>query len=258
MNLTTYMQERLKARKILLMTHVIAGYPSLEANWQMLEIMQEVGVDMVELQMPFSEPIADGPMFARANQLALEQGMSLDQYFDLMERAVAAFDFPHLMMGYYNTVFHLGHEAFCARLEACGAAGFIVPDLPFEEHGDLRDLSAQHGLSPILLMAPTSTPARLADVGRHASGFVYAVARKGVTGTRTALDQSLDPFIGRCRQVTELPLGLGFGLQRGDDLRYLQGRVEMGIVGSALLQQWEEGGADLYRTFLEDLSSGRD
>ncbi len=257
MNLTSYISERLESRKILLMTHVIVGYPSLEFNWQMLEKMQEVGVDMVELQMPFSEPIADGPSFARANQLALEQGMRLDPYFEFMQRSTASFDFPHLMMGYYNTVFRLGHGEFCRRLQAHGARGFIVPDLPFEEYDDLLDSSRAHELNPILLMTPTNTQERLAEIGRYSRGFVYAVARRGVTGRRTELDQSLDGFIERCRQATDLPLALGFGLRNGDDLRRLQGRVEMAIVGSALLDRWEKGGAAGYGAFLEDLSQGR-
>ena len=257
MNLTDYIGQRLERHRILLMTHAIIGYPSLEANWEMLEIMQEVGVDMVELQMPFSEPVADGPTFARANHVAIEGGIKLDQYFEFLQRANRAFDFPHLMMGYYNTVFRLGHEAFCRRLQDCGAAGFIVPDLPFDEYGDLAPASNACALSPILLMTPTNTVERLAHIGAMASGFVYAVARKGVTGQRTNLDQSLDAFLARCRQSTSLPLALGFGLGSSADLRRLQGQVEMGIVGSALLEAWDRGGAGEYRDLLQDLSQGR-
>ena len=256
-DLTDYIRERLATRRILLMTHVIAGYPSLDANWQMLEIMQEVGVDMVELQMPFSEPVADGPIFARANQLALRQGMRLEQYFDFMRRATSSFDFPHLMMGYYNVAFRLGHAEFCVRLREAGATGFILPDLPFEEYGNLFALSEKRHLSPILLMAPTNTKARMEAIGRHSRGFVYAVARKGVTGRKTDLDNELNSFVHECRGATELPLGLGFGLRNGEDLRGLQGVVEMAIVGSALLEEWEEKGREGYRQLLEELAEGR-
>ncbi len=258
MNLTAYIGERLEEKKILLMTHVIVGYPSLDVNWEMLEAMAEVGVDMVELQMPFSEPIADGPSFARANQLALEGGIHLDQYFDFMQRAAATFVFPHLMMGYYNTVFRYGHQAFCDRLRACGARGFIVPDLPHEEYDELLASSQQFQLNPIMLMTPTNTERRLGEIGAYARGFVYTVARRGVTGKKTELDQSLDGFIARCRKATELPLALGFGLRNGADLQLLQGKVEMAIVGSALLERWEESGIGGYKEFLEDLSQGRD
>ena len=257
MNLTAYIGERLETRQILLMTHLVVGYPSVEVNRQMLEIMAEVDVDMVELQMPFSEPMADGPIFVRANQEALKGGMQLDSYFEFLRQSTRDFSFPHLMMGYYNTAFRLGHADYCRRIRESGGVGFILPDLPFEEYGDLEKISADNGLSPIQLMTPTNTPERLAQIGQHVRGFVYAVARKGVTGRKTELDQSLDGFLGRCRVATDLPLALGFGLRGGADVRQLQGKVEMAIVGSALLQNWEEGGAAAYRAFLEDLGSGR-
>ena len=257
MNLESYIHERLNSHQILLMTHLVVGFPSLEANWQMLEAMAEVGVDLVELQMPFSEPVADGPLFVRANQKALEQGLRLDHYFDFMHRATAVFGFPHLMMGYYNTVFRLGHERFCARLQHSGGAGFILPDLPLEEYGDLFVLSEEHGLSPILLMTPTTAPARMAVIGQRARGLVYAVARKGVTGKKTELDQGLAGLIQGCRQATDRPLALGFGLRDGGDLRRLQGQVEVGIVGSALLERWEKDGLAGYRELLRELAGGR-
>ena len=257
MNLTEYIQERLARQRVLLMTHLIVGFPSLEANWRMLEIMAEEEVDLVELQMPFSEPVADGPTFARANQQALEQGIALDQYFELMQRSTRDFGFPHLMMGYYNTAFQLGHANFCARLQESGSSGFILPDLPIEEYGDLFELSQAHDLCPILLMTPTNTVVRLEEIGRRACGFVYAVARKGVTGSKTDLNATLHDFVSRYRQATSLPIGVGFGLRSGDDLRGLQGIAEIGIVGSALLAVWEEQGEAGYRRLLRELAEGR-
>lgn len=258
MNLESYLRERLEERRILLMTHVIVGYPSLEANWRMLEIMADVGVDLVELQMPFSEPMADGPTFLRANQAALAGGLKRAGYFDFLVRAASSFPFPHLMMGYYNTVFRMGHEAFCRRLSEAGGRGYIVPDLPWEEYGDLFALSEASGLDPILLMTPTNSQAQLAESAQHSRGMVYGVARRGVTGQATELGAETFDFVGRCRSVTDLPLALGFGLRRGDDLRRLQGVVEVGIVGSALLEQWEKGGEAGYRSLVADLGAARD
>lgn len=258
MNLQAYIEKRLAEREVLLMTHLIAGFPSLEANWRMLEIMADVGVDLVELQMPFSEPVADGPVFARANQQALESGLTLVQYFELMQRSTAAFPFPHLLMGYYNTAFRLGHAPFCRRLADSGACGFILPDLPVEEYGDLEAASAEWEQTPIVLMTPTNTDQRLQQIGAQAQGFVYAVARKGVTGRQTALDDELYRFIARCRAATTLPLGVGFGLRSGADLRQLQGQAEIGIVGSALLEVWEREGEAGYAALLRDLAAGRD
>ncbi len=256
MNLRAYIEERLSERKVLLMTHLIAGYPSLEDNWRMLEIMDEAGVDLVELQMPFSEPVADGPTFALANQKALDGGITLDQYFDLMGRSTEAFSFPHLMMGYYNTAFRLGHGPFCRRLAEGGACGYILPDLPVEEYGDLFAESAECGQTSVLLMTPTNTDQRLVEIGAKAEGFVYAVARKGVTGSETDLGEELHQFIARCRQATDLPLGIGFGLRSGADLKQLHGRAEIGIVGSVLLRVWEQGGETAYADLLADLVEG--
>lgn len=255
--LDTYIREGLGHHRILVMTHLIAGFPSLEANWEMLEEMARAGVDLVELQMPFSEPVADGPTFARANQLALAQGLKLEQYFGLMERASQAFGFPLLMMGYYNTVFRLGHRAFAESLQAHGGCGYILPDLPVEEYGDLFAHSQRCGLHPIMLMAPTNTDARLAQIGGHASGMVYAVARKGVTGSRTELAEGAYDFVQRCRRATDQPIGMGFGLRQGEDVRRLQGQVEVAIVGSALLEAWEAGGREGYRRLLSELVAAR-
>jgi tryptophan synthase alpha chain len=251
--LETYIRRRLQRKKLLLMTHVVVGYPSLDANMKMLDAMQHADADLVELQMPFSEPTADGPLFVRANQGALAAGMTRDQYFRFMQRATANFDFKLLMMGYYNSAFQMGHEAFCAALAEHGASGFILADLPPEESGDLFQLAAPHHLAPIMLMAPTTPDARLQRIARYARGFVYCVARKGVTGYRTTLDQNLQAFIQRCRAATALPLALGFGLQSGADLQSIQGMVDIGIVGTALLAAWEQGGAARYTALLQEL-----
>lgn len=253
--LETYIRKRLERKKLLLMTHAVVGYPSLDVNMQMLEAMQLADADLVELQMPFSEPTADGPLFVRANQRALETGITREQYFRFMQRATANFDFKLLMMGYYNSAFQLGHEVFCATLAEHGASGFILPDLPPEESGDLFQLAAPHHLDPIMLMTPTTPNARLRQIAQHARGFVYCVARKGVTGYRTTLDQNLKAFIQRCRAATPLPLALGFGLQSGADLQGIQGMVDIGVVGTALLAAWEQGGARQYTTLLQELQS---
>ncbi len=257
MNLRTYIQSRLGSRKILLMTHVIVGYPSLDVNWRMLEQMERADVDLVELQMPFSEPIADGPVFARANQEALKQGLSVDEYFDFMGRATERFGFPHLMMGYYNTVFRLTHRTFCERLSRCGAAGFIIPDLPIEEYHDLSRLSDEHGLNPIALFTPTNSDARLAEIGRRGQGFVYGVARRGVTGKRTDLKAGIDALAARYRAASDVPLALGFGIAGGNDVRQLHGSCEIAIVGSALLERWESGGEEAYTELLDELQNAR-
>lgn len=257
MNLAAYIKRRLESRKILLMTHVIVGYPSAEINWAMLEHMERADIDVVELQMPFSEPIADGPTFTRANQEALRAGMTTAQYFDFMQRATRAFPFPQLMMGYYNTVFRMTHRKFCQRLSAAGGSGFIIPDLPIEEYGDLFDLSEEYGLDPIALMTPANTDARLAEIGRCAQGFVYGVARRGVTGQPTNIREAATDLVRRYRAATNLPIALGFGLRDGDDVRQLQGTAEVAVIGSALLESWERDGPGGYVRLLDELQAAR-
>ena len=251
--LETYIRQRLQRKKLLLMTHAVVGYPSLEANMAMLEAMQRAEVDVVELQLPFSEPIADGPVFVRANQHALEAGMNWERYFTFMQRVTTAFDLKILMMGYYNSVLQMGHDTFCACLAEHGGSGFIVADLPPEEASDLFQHADAHHLSPIVLMTPTNSMPRLREIARHARGFVYCVARKGVTGKQTYIDDSLEAFMARCRRATPLPLALGFGLRTGVDLRRLHGLADMGILGTVLLTTWEHGGAAQYELLLQDL-----
>ena len=268
MNLTKYLKNRLDPlfggteypetkSKILLMTHVVVGYPSLEANWKMLEAMGEADVDLVELQMPFSEPSADGPLFVKANQEALRNGIRWQAYFDLMKRASERFDFPMLMMGYCNTAFSMGFENYCVNIRKNGGEGFIIPDLPLEEYGDLFEYSRQHDLDPIMLCTPTNTEERLRKICGHGSGFIYCVARKGVTGKNTELDISAEKILQQCRLYTDLPLALGFGLSQAEDLRQLHGKAEIAIVGSALLKTWEAEGETGYRKHLLSLAAAR-
>jgi tryptophan synthase alpha chain len=254
-SLEMYVRTRMQRKKLLLMTHAVVGYPCLDANMAMLEAMQRADADLVELQMPFSEPIADGPVFLHANQRALESGITREHYFSFMQRATASFDFKILMMGYYNNVFQMGHEPFCASLAEHGGSGFIIADLPPEEAGDLFQHADTYQLAPIMLMTPTTSTARLQQVAHHARGFVYCVARKGVTGYQTRLDQSLGAFVARCRHATSLPLALGFGLQTGADLQQIHGLVDIGIVGTALLAAWEQGGAVQYEALLQELQA---
>src|SRR5439155_22445093 len=146
------------------MTHAVVGYPSLDANMAMLEAMQRADVDLVELQLPFSEPIADGPVFVRANQRALEAGMNWERYFTFMQRAASAFDFKMLLMGYYNSVLQMGHDTFCACLVEHGGSGFIIADLPPEESGALLHPADTHHVCPIVLITPANSISGFHDI----------------------------------------------------------------------------------------------
>jgi len=268
MNLNQYIENRFslnsdnktsskKGHKILLMTHLIAGYPSLEDNWKMLSVMGEADIDLVEIQMPFSEPTADGPLFVKANQEALRKGICWESYFDLMKRASEKFNFPILMMGYYNTVFTMGTENFCKNISKNGGKGFIIPDLPVEEFGELFHYSHFHELDPIMLCTPTNTDERLKLICSKGRGFIYCVARKGVTGINTKLGRAEEKFFQKCKRFSDLPIAVGFGLSTPDDLKKLQGKAEIAIIGSALLKTWEEKGEHGYRNHVFSLASAR-
>lgn len=255
MSLQSYIDQRKQDKSLLVMAHVVCGYPSFEDNLAELEIMAEAGVDLVELQFPFSEPSADGPLFVRANEISLQNGTTVDDCFEFMAAVTARFPFKVLMMGYYNTVFKMGEERFLQRLKEAGGVGYILPDLPIEEADNLHALSAQMGLEPVILMTPTNSDARLAQLAAAAKGFIYVVARKGVTGSKTQMGDDVAQLVARCREHTDLPLGVGFGISDRSDMDYLRGHADMAIVGTAALRAWEQGGADHLRQFFSDLLS---
>jgi len=253
MKLESYLRKRLEQKPICVMTHVIAGYPSFEENLQALELMARHNVDVVEIQMPFSEPTADGPVFVRANQKSLESGTTVEQYFHFMQRLTTNFDFPVLMMGYYNTIFKMGEAPFIQRLKNAGGCGLIVPDLPVDVGTNLYQLAKQNDLAPIAFMTPTSSDERLRQNGQAGSGFIYVVARKGVTGEHTDFKHAFQAYLKRCRQATQLPLAVGFGVSARQDLSYLAGQVEMAIIGTAVLEIWEQSGRSGLNKFLADI-----
>ncbi len=253
MGLQRFIAERKQSKDILVMAHVVCGYPSFEENLQELEIMAEAGVDLVELQFPFSEPSADGPLFVRANEQSLKSGTTVDQCFDFMKLVSARFPFKVLMMGYYNTAFKMGEVAFVTRVKESGGVGYILPDLPIEESAELHRLSEEAGIEPIILMTPTTSDARLVKLGAVSRGLVYVVARKGVTGSKTQMGDDVLALIERCRQHTDVPLGVGFGISSKADVDVLRGHADIAIVGTAALKIWEEGGAPALRSFFAEL-----
>jgi tryptophan synthase alpha chain len=258
MSLNNYLTERSAAlaaskRPAMIMTHVVCGYPSFEANWKALEIMDSFGVDLVELQFPFSEPSADGPLFVKANQKAISDGVHVNDCFEFMAKASAKFSFKIVMMGYYNTVFKTGHRAFMQRLVESGALGFILPDLPVEEAGELHSVAKELGLAPIVLMTPTNTDARLEELASYSDGFIYTVARKGVTGSGTDMNKEVSDFIRRCRNFTKLPLAVGFGVSESEHVKFIGQHADIAVIGTAALLAWETDGEQGLKSFFSQL-----
>lgn len=251
--LETYIKDRLKDKEILLMTHIVMGYPSFDDSMAMVEQMVEAGVDLMELQIPFSEPMADGPVILDANQKALDRGARVERCFEFAEEAAARFDIPFLFMTYYNILFKYGVEAFAARMAAIGLKGAIVPDLPPEEGGDYLAAMEKEGLCPIHIFSPTTTDSRMAFLSSRTRGFVYCAARKGVTGKETRFSTDLGEYLARCRTMTELPLAVGFGVKDRSDVEFLKGKADIAVVGSQTIRVVDEEGIMAVGRFVKNL-----
>ncbi|GAB4339527.1 MAG: tryptophan synthase subunit alpha [Desulfobulbaceae bacterium] len=254
MDLTADIRNRLRSKPILLMTHLVLGYPSFEVNREVIRAMAENGVDCIELQIPFSEPMADGPVILKANQDSLARGTRVADCFAFAAEMVR--EFPRmnfLFMTYYNIIFRQGEETFIRRAAEIGIRGFIVPDLPPEEGHDYLLLSREHDTSPIMFFTPTSTGERMRYVAGLGSGFIYCVARKGVTGKQTEMDETLARNLARYRAATDLPLAVGFGIARREDVAVLEGKADMAIIGTATIRLVDEQGAAAVGPFITGL-----
>lgn len=244
-----------KAREqkdILLMTHIVLGYPSLAASKEIALRMVEAGVDLMELQIPFSEPMADGPVILRANQRALAGGVTVEDCLEVAGQLARELPIPIVFMTYYNIAFVRGVERFARETRAAGLRGAIIPDLPFEEGEPLLAAFRAQQLAPVFIYSPTTTDARMRDIARRAEGFIYCVARKGVTGSRTEFS-ALPEYLGRCRSATSLPLALGFGVATREDVAAVTGKVDIAVVGSETIRVVERDGAGAVCAFLRGL-----
>ncbi|CAA6826332.1 MAG: Tryptophan synthase alpha chain (EC, partial [uncultured Thiotrichaceae bacterium] len=223
------LEQTIKARReqkdLLLMTHIVLGYPSYDDSMRLVETMVESGVDLMELQIPFSEPMADGPVILHANSEALHSGASVEKSLDMAEKITRQFDIPFLFMTYYNILFKYGVENFAAKMKEIGIQGAIVPDLPPEEGSDYLTAMRKYELDPIHIFTPNTSDQRMQQLNDCSSGFIYTVARKGVTGKGTDFSADLEAYLARCRAATELPLAVGFGVKSKTDVDFLRGKV---------------------------------
>jgi tryptophan synthase alpha chain len=246
--------ERLRARgERALIAYLTAGDPSLERTVSLVEALERGGADLIELGVPFSDPIADGPVIQRACQRALQAGTSLARVFDVARRIRQRSEIPLLLFSYLNPVLRYGFEAAARDAVAAGVDGFLLTDLSVEEASAYTPILRSAGLDTVFLAAPTSTDARLRLVAQHCTGFVYLVSRTGVTGERDALSGQLEPLVQRLRRVTTLPLAVGFGIARPDQAAAAARLADGVVVGSAFVRLIEEseGCPDLERRLEE-------
>jgi tryptophan synthase alpha chain len=223
------------------MPYLTVGYPDVETTLAGVPAIVRGGGDMIELGMPFSDPLADGVTVQRANQRALAAGVHTGTILDVARRLRAGgVEAPLLAMGYFNPVLRYGVENFVAACADGGIDGLIVPDLPPEESDELVEACRRHGRDFIMLLAPTSTDARIAAVARRASGFIYCISLTGITGARDDLQEGLADYLARVRRQTDLPLVVGFGIAKPEHVAAVAKLAEGAVVASALLNRLEE------------------
>ncbi|MBI3325855.1 MAG: tryptophan synthase subunit alpha [Nitrospinae bacterium] len=233
--------ERLRhARERALIPYVTAGDPDLATTRALVLEMVRQGGDLIELGVPFSDPLADGPIIQRASQRALQGGTTLRKILQLVIDLRRETDVPLILMTYYNPIFRYGEEAFVAGALAAGVDGIIVPDLPPEEAHTLSALTLGTPLDLIFLMAPTSTPARMALIADASQGFIYYVSRLGITGVREQLADDLGSMLTHVRARTSKPIAVGFGVSNPEHVRLVAELADGVAVGSAIVKRVEE------------------
>ena len=228
-----------RGRKALI-GYTTCGFPSGEETLRIVRKFAEAGCDIIELGIPFSEPLADGPTIQRSGAIALERGMTPPLCLEIAGELSRKLEAPIVILTYYNPVLALGHREFCRRAAEAGVSGLIIPDLPPEEGGDLRKVALEYDLALIYLLAPTSTPERIKLIAERSTGFIYLVSLTGVTGARDRLPPELEEFVLRVRGYTEKPLCVGFGIGNAAQARRAARIADGVIIGSKLIQLIEE------------------
>jgi len=228
------------------MTHIVIGYPNLETSKAMVKTMAEAGVDFIELQIPFSDPVADGPTISEANQDSLNHQTSVKQSMELMTEMTKTIGIPLLFMTYFNIVFNYGVKEFCHDTRQTGCSGLIIPDIPMEEENEERFIHhcEENNLIAIRSISPASTDDRLRKNAAVAKGFVYFAGRKGITGSQTDLNPQLLENIERVKKFFKIPVAVGFGISKPEHIKQLQGKADVAVIGSALIDVYNQADGD--------------
>jgi tryptophan synthase alpha chain len=233
-------EELSAAGELGLVAYLTAGDPTLDASEKIILAAAEAGADVIELGVPFSDPVADGPVIQRASERALQSGTTLAGVLDLARSLRARTEVPLVLFSYFNPLLQMGLEKFAQAANAAGIDGVLVTDLTPEESSEYRAIVRAQALDTIFLAAPTSTDARLAAIAECSSGFLYLISRTGVTGTRESLPEELPALVRRARRVTKLPIAVGFGISLPEHVSVLGGIAEAAVVGSALVAEVEQ------------------
>lgn len=225
-----------------LMTHIVAGYPNMEESEKLIFAMQNAGVSFIEIQIPFSDPIADGPTIMKASEIALKNGATTKKCFELIRRVKPKIKIPLLVMTYFNVAFRYGLEKFCKEARASGIYGFIIPDIPIDEekHEHYIKLCKKYGIHPIQVISPITTDERLKELNKVASGFVYCISNYGTTGERNKLNPKLGKYLKKVRRHIKLPLALGFGISNKEQAQLAAKKADIVVMGSKIINLYNE------------------
>jgi len=242
-------KELRKKRKKALIVYITAGYPDMVATKKLIATLEKSGADLIELGIPFSDPLADGPTIQRSSQEALLKGSNLRAIFKTARAARKETDAPIVFMTYYNPVLHYGPARFVKDSRASGVDGVIIPDLPPEEAGEILSIAKKENFSIVFLAAPTSTDDRLKNIAAKSSGFIYYVSLTGVTGARKKLPSDIVAHVRKLKGMTKKPVCVGFGISEPAQAKKIAAFADGVIVGSAVIRVIEKnkGKAALYK-----------
>jgi len=220
-----------------LMTHIVAGYPTLKESEKIAIAMYESGVAFIEVQIPFSDPIADGPTIMKANEIALKNGMTTRKCLNLIKKLKKKIKIPILIMTYFNIAFNYGLEKFCEEALDAGVYGLIIPDMPIDEekHEHYVGFCRKYNLHPIQVISPITPPTRLKAISKVASGFVYCVSTYGTTGTRSRLNPELEKYLENVKKYIKLPLAIGFGISTKEQANLAGKKADIVVIGSKII-----------------------
>jgi len=232
--------DKKRTRQRAFIPYITAGFPDLERTERILALLVENGADLIELGIPFSDPIADGPTIQKASAAALAAGASVIKILELVRRVRQKTRVPILLFSAFNPLFHYGLTKIADDAKAAGADGFLVPDLPPEESGEFEAIGRARDLPLIYLVAPTTPPERRERIARRARGFLYYISLKGVTGERASLAADLETEVAELRRHTTLPIAVGFGISKPEHVRQVAGFAEGIVVGSAIVKKIDE------------------
>jgi tryptophan synthase alpha chain len=231
-----------------LIPFITAGDPDLETTAEVLRVLDRSGADLIELGVPYSDPLADGPVIQAAATRALQQGTRIDQVLKLVQQVSPELQAPIILFTYYNPILNRGIEPFLQQISSVGVRGLVVPDLPLEEAESLLQPATQYGIEVTLLVAPTSSRERIVAIAQKSQGFIYLVSTTGVTGVRSQLESRVKDLLLELRTATDKPIGVGFGISQPEHARQVvDWGADAAIVGSAFVKRLAEGGSVVQR-----------